>query len=283
MRSAKKLLFHLWLFFTLLGWGTCQAESSGKKPLSVLQRQAEAEDVGAQARVGSMYMRGEGVTKDVTLGFQWSYRAALAGSPLGARTVWSAYWDGRGVALDKQAAFEWAWIAASRGDADSHGALTAFYLRSDATGKAQTMAYAWALIRRAAGDKRLLAVVSHLESVLQDVQKAEGRALANAWARNKEHVMPIHSQWYFAHAAENASAEPKPKQFPGGRCGSGHWISSNVDEGKYIKLEDGSLWEIDDVDTVDSSLWLETDEITVCPGKLIDTDDNTSAGAKRVN
>jgi hypothetical protein len=77
----------------------------------------------------------------------------------------------------------------------------------------------------------------------------------------------------------NQSALSRPRQ----GCSSGHWISSNIDDGKYIKLEDGSLWEVDSVDTVDSSLWLQLDEITACDGKLINTDEKESVEARRTN
>ena len=53
-----------------------------------------------------------------------------------------------------------------------------------------------------------------------------------------------------------------------------------MDDGKYIKLENGSLWEVQGADTVNSALWLDMDEITVCNGKLINTDENESVGSK---
>jgi hypothetical protein len=77
-------------------------------------------------------------------------------------------------------------------------------------------------------------------------------------------------------------AKPRVALRPSGGCSSGHWISSSIDDGKYIKLEDGSLWEVDGVDTVDSSLWLELDDITVCDGKLINTGENESVEARRI-
>lgn len=60
-------------------------------------------------------------------------------------------------------------------------------------------------------------------------------------------------------------------------CESGHWIESVGGDGKVIKLEDGSLWNVDDVDTVDTALWLPTTEIVICGSKMIDVDDNETA------
>ena len=66
-------------------------------------------------------------------------------------------------------------------------------------------------------------------------------------------------------------------------CESGHWVDSVMSDGQIVKLEDGSVWKIDDADTVDSGLWLDTDDVIVCDGKLIDTDDHTSVGARRLH
>ena len=66
--------------------------------------------------------------------------------------------------------------------------------------------------------------------------------------------------------------------------GGGHWISDNIDNGSYILLEDGSLWEIDSLDTIDTSLWLSISNITVIDNGynyiLINTDDGEKAEAK---
>jgi len=73
--------------------------------------------------------------------------------------------------------------------------------------------------------------------------------------------------------------------------GEGHWIEKNIGDGEYIKLEDGSLWEVDPFDKVDAALWLSLSEITVLessdgsPGYdfvLVNTDDSEKAHAKLV-
>lgn len=65
-------------------------------------------------------------------------------------------------------------------------------------------------------------------------------------------------------------------------CESGHWVKSVQADGKIVILEDGSVWEIDDTDTVDTSLWLPTTEIVICDDKLINTDDDETVGATRI-
>lgn len=46
-------------------------------------------------------------------------------------------------------------------------------------------------------------------------------------------------------------------------------IVSVEGDGKVIKLDDGSLWEVDEVDTVDTALWLPVTEVVLCGGKMI--------------
>lgn len=64
----------------------------------------------------------------------------------------------------------------------------------------------------------------------------------------------------------------------GAECESGHWIDSIVGDGKIITLEDGSMWTVDDVDTVTTSLWLPISNVEVCGRKMINVDDKESAG-----
>jgi hypothetical protein len=94
----------------------------------------------------------------------------------------------------------------------------------------------------------------------------------------RSRVAPKPSAALIQRALPNQNALPRPSL----GCSSGHWISGNIDDGKYIKLDDGSLWEVSGVDTVDSSLWLDLDDIIVCDGKLINTDDKESVEAKRI-
>lgn len=65
-------------------------------------------------------------------------------------------------------------------------------------------------------------------------------------------------------------------------CESGHWVESVSGDGQIVKLEDGSIWQVNAVDAIDSMLWLPTTEIVVCDDKLINTDDNESVEATRI-
>ena len=89
-------------------------------------------------------------------------------------------------------------------------------------------------------------------------------------------------------AAEMLVASARPATVPrvagvhrgqAGNCESGLSISSVEGDGKIIKLDDGSIWEIDDVDTVDTALWLPPSDVIVCVDKIINIDDDETAEA----
>lgn len=71
--------------------------------------------------------------------------------------------------------------------------------------------------------------------------------------------------------------------------GGGHWIKEVIGTGKYVVLEDNSLWKISGMDRIDVALWLPITDITVVdnadtflPYYLVNTDDGEEAGAQYV-
>ena len=91
--------------------------------------------------------------------------------------------------------------------------------------------------------------------------------------------------------AKTPSPEKLAPSTPANYLGSsgGHWIKSKVDDGAMIILEDGSMWQIDSVDRVDTALWLPITNVTVLKASspigeykymLINIDDGEKALAK---
>jgi hypothetical protein len=70
--------------------------------------------------------------------------------------------------------------------------------------------------------------------------------------------------------------------FPSKACDADHWIEEVLGDGAIIKLEDGSLWQVDSVDEITAVLWLPTTEVVVCDDKIINTDDNESVQVRRL-
>jgi hypothetical protein len=69
-----------------------------------------------------------------------------------------------------------------------------------------------------------------------------------------------------------------------------HWINSVGDDGNIIKLEDGSVWKINPVDTAYTAIWIPATDILVkesdnpsYPYSLINKDDDETAEAKLIS
>lgn len=136
------------------------------------------------------------------------------------------------------------------------------------------------------------------ESELREVAVAERRenlkiCMAGAYPSLCDRSLLSSDQIVQVQAAEKKSVESR-RQAVGragprvGRrgglsgCEDSHWIESVSSDGTIVKLEDGSVWEVDAGDAVDSSLWLPVSDIVACDDKLINTDDNESVSARRI-
>jgi TPR repeat protein len=69
---------------------------------AALQNHAEA-----QAKVGYMYRRGQGVSQDYRQAMEWSMKAASAGSANGQYNIGELYYYGLGVQQDYEQAMDW--------------------------------------------------------------------------------------------------------------------------------------------------------------------------------
>jgi hypothetical protein len=66
------------------------------------------------------------------------------------------------------------------------------------------------------------------------------------------------------------------------RCEEGHWIEAVEADGKIIRLEDGSIWQVNDVDTVTTSIWLPVSAVVVCDGMIINVDEGETVQVTRI-
>jgi hypothetical protein len=80
--------------------------------------------------------------------------------------------------------------------------------------------------------------------------------------------------------------KPSLRRYASSYPGYNNWIKSVSDNGSIIVLDDGSVWQVDRLDQIDSRLWLRLSNITVVDdgfeSKLINTDDNEVVGATRL-
>ena len=65
-------------------------------------------------------------------------------------------------------------------------------------------------------------------------------------------------------------------------CSDSHWIQSVSSQGEIVTLEDGSIWEIAQIDHVNTMLWLPTEDVVACDGRLINTDNGDAVDATRL-
>lgn len=266
------------------------------KAFEWFQRSAEKGFPKAQNAMGIAFQHGYGVPEDDSLGFEWIYKAALRGYAPAQFNLAVAYHKGRGVAANDSEAFNWFLESARNGNSAAQVALCAVYQRGELQDKDPTMAYVWCLIAKPAEPSRAETLKRYREPVEAELapnQLAEARMLASSWnaASDSRGILPVHSRAYLAALPVPAAAlrasvrasSPVPVPSHSSACESGHWVDSVLRDGEIVKLEDGSVWKVDDADTVDSSLWLSTDDVVVCDGKLIDTDDGTTVAARRLH
>jgi len=101
------------------------------------------------------------------------------------------------------------------------------------------------------------------------------------------HALLTQEQKSAVAAAEAGVSSPRPVRAPrmppnpsrSPDCVSGHWISVVEDGGRIIKLEDGSYWQVDALDTITTALWLPTSSITLCGSKMINDDESATVRA----
>ena len=90
---------------------------------SVIQQSAEQGDAKAQAKLGAMYLLGNGVEKDEHLAAEWMLKAANQGH-IEAQVVMAAMYDrGLGVKNDVKMATQWYEKAAAQGHSASRAIL----------------------------------------------------------------------------------------------------------------------------------------------------------------
>lgn len=65
-------------------------------------------------------------------------------------------------------------------------------------------------------------------------------------------------------------------------CTDKHWIQSKSDDGSIIILEDGTVWQVDMVDRVDSMLWLSIEDVIICGRTMINLSNGEKAGVVRL-
>ena len=126
----------------------------------ILRPLAEKGKERAQFRVGVMYLRGRGTTKDPTTGTAWIRRAfpavqsaATSGEAWAQSDLGSLYHDGLLVAQNDKEAARWYMLAAEQGYPGAQTNLGTMYANGEGVGRSRSEAIKWLKRAAAQGDK----------------------------------------------------------------------------------------------------------------------------------
>ena len=156
-----------------------QAEyATALKDLTPLAEQGNAD---AQALLGTMYFKGQGVPKDFRLALKWYQAAADQGNPQGQFQIGAAYLNGIGVAKDGAQALKWLRLSADQGNSDAQLFLGLAYRNLHDVPNDFVQAYMWLHLAALAGDPLAPRQRDDLQRVMTPDQIAKARAMAAAW------------------------------------------------------------------------------------------------------
>ena len=108
--------------------------------LAVVAAQGDAK---AQAVMGTMYMRGQGVPLNAMVAAGWLQRAAEQGNMAAQANLGRLYFHGRGVRRNYTAAARWFRSAALQGDVSAQACLAGLYVLGEGVEKDYVLAHAW--------------------------------------------------------------------------------------------------------------------------------------------
>jgi TPR repeat protein len=173
----------------------CLPFVSGLKPkaparelLNSLLIRAEKGDAGAQLKLGVMYEKGSGVTRDYAYSVHWYRQAAERGIAEAQSFLGLMYEEGKGVPRDHAEALRWFRKAAEQGYTNAQSMLgIMYYERQDAT-RDYVEAYTWMSLAAssASGDdrKRAAELLDRLATIMTSQQIAEAQRRAREWKPN---------------------------------------------------------------------------------------------------
>ncbi len=103
--------------------------------VSLFRKAAESGNTAGEAQLGTHYLIGLGIPKDVNSGVQWIRKSADAGNPYAQTSMASLYRKGLGVNRDYHEEFNWYRKAADQGDPKGEFYLGACYQQGEGVDK----------------------------------------------------------------------------------------------------------------------------------------------------
>ena len=204
------------------------------------------------------------------------------------------YATGRAVEKNDSEAIKWYRKAAEQGHASAQANLGIRYMSGDEIGRNYTQGIQWLERAEQQGNIRAKARLGTAYERGEGVKKDLGKALSllndarSAFARSgqklKSWILVARDRVWNELRSPGQSTAPHIARAPSASsgCEGGYSIDTVTDDGHIIKLDDGSIWEVDPVDWITSSLWLPASDIVACNHKLVNTDEGESVEAVRL-
>src|SRR5437899_6577007 len=189
-----KLIFTLMLAVLVGACGESTAPSSSKNEAASTTEQsfveskkrADSGDADAQANLGLLYGKGEGVPQDFAQARQWYEKAATQGNGQAQANLGLLYAKGEGVPQDYAQARQWYEKAATQGNAQAQVNLGEMYARSEGVPQDYDKAMEWFQKAAAQGHAR--------------AQVDLGEMYADGWGVPKDAAKA--AEWYQKAAAQ---------------------------------------------------------------------------------
>ena len=139
----------------------------------------------AQALLASMYLRGQGVPRDIGQARNWYEAAAAQENPEGQLQLGAMYVTGAGGAKDTAQGLKLLKLAAEQGKADAYLILGLAYMNIKDIPRDLVQADMWLNLAATGGDQFAPAQIAHAEQQMTSDQIAKARASAAAWKPSK--------------------------------------------------------------------------------------------------
>ena len=149
--------------------------------LKEFRQLAEQGNASAQAQLGIMYYKGQGVPQDYVAAVSWYLKAAEQGNVVAQNNLGTMYATGEGVPKDYAAAAKWFRKAAEQGNAKAQNSLGAMYDEGKGIPQDYVQAHKWWNLAASQGHKNAIKGRDMVAKWMTPAQIAEAQKLAREW------------------------------------------------------------------------------------------------------
>ena len=156
-----------------------------------LLAKAEKGEAVAQLELGGIYLKGEGVMKDVAEAVKWLSKAAELGNGEAQMKLGGIYISGRGVLKNSVEAAKWYMMSAEQGNAPAQCQIGRMHLTGVGVPKDDVEAYKWSNLAATQGDAAAKKVIAFLLIRMTPKQIAEGKQRSQDFIDGKKAEIPM--------------------------------------------------------------------------------------------